>query len=121
MDGISEYPSLDPENLEKIVRIGGELLLKKLIVIFLERVPSQIELLLEQQIQKNWKEVEYIAHSMKSSAGNLGAKKLFFYTQELETEAKNQNIPKINDWIQEIQNEYPVLQKKLEQILKREE
>jgi len=80
---------LEQATLDRIKRIGGEKLLARLAMVFLEDVPPKVSLLKKALANKDWAAIERVAHSIKSSAGNLGAMELYGLAGELESQSHN--------------------------------
>jgi HPt (histidine-containing phosphotransfer) domain-containing protein len=70
---VIEEDPINPGRLAQLRRLGGPPLVRKLIVLFLEGVRSRIAAARGGVGEGRWKVVEDAAHSVKSSAGNIGA------------------------------------------------
>lgn len=81
---------LNPKVLERIRNVGGTVLVDKLLTYFLTSAPSRFQQLTEAIHHDDWKAVEYHAHSLKSSSGNVGADSLRFILNEIEVAAEEE-------------------------------
>ena len=72
------------EGLRDLQEEGEPDILKELIELFLEDVPSQLEALREAEEREDAKSVERTAHTLKGSSGNLGAVRMAAVCAELE-------------------------------------
>jgi HPt (histidine-containing phosphotransfer) domain-containing protein len=70
---MSDGPSLDPNALASLHHLGGEGLVRRMIDLFLENACKRIEAALEGEKSGDMHAIERAAHSLKSSAGNVGA------------------------------------------------
>lgn len=72
------------EMIENLLEIGGPALLLQIISLYRQHVPEKL-IRIPLELQSNrFKEVEYLAHSIKSSAGNLGLSSVYAAAQALE-------------------------------------
>jgi HPt (histidine-containing phosphotransfer) domain-containing protein len=100
-----------PENFisweDSVARVGGEeeflieLLndLKEMIKENLKKTKSYIR-------EKNYHEIRELAHSMKGASGNLGLNTLYDTTLNLENNAKEENLEKINEYFRNLEQDY---------------
>ena len=106
---------LDPAALERLRELGGEALLTKMIDLFLENTPKRIQAALEGEKVGNWHEVERAAHSLKSSAANLGLNGLQALACEVEELAELQKADRIVPLLGELQAAYPAIRARLQE------
>ncbi len=78
---------IDPAVIEGLERVGGTKLVRGMTGLFLEGVPARVTELRSASESGDLGAVEYAAHSLKSSAGNLGAMRLYALCQEAESAA----------------------------------
>lgn len=78
---------INEEVFEKLIEIGGPALARRVIELFFEHTPGKIELLAPCLEQKDLKTLERTAHSIKSSAANLGLEELRQFSATLEQAA----------------------------------
>lgn len=80
---------IDQDVFEKLLEIGGPQLARRVIDLFFEHTPSKIESLRLGLSSQELKTIERAAHSIKSSAANLGLENLRQVASQLE-QAANQ-------------------------------
>ena len=96
--------------------LGGEQeIISELLDIFLRNASAQMESLEESVTQENLKKVKCIAHSIKGSAGNIGAEVLQQSTLEVEVACAKSDQEKLIDAVKKVQSEF----NKLVDVLKR--
>lgn len=78
---------IDPEALARLVEWGGDRLRSQMIHLFLESTPDRIRQIREGLERDEVELVERGAHSLKSSAANLGAERLRELSGEMEERA----------------------------------
>ena len=59
--------------MERLTRIGGDSLRQKVIVLFLQRGPELLADIVQGAARSDAPAIEAASHSLKSSAGNIGA------------------------------------------------
>jgi len=72
-DPFRAEPAGDPAALERLHRWGGDALRTQIVEMFLARAPEQIAAALAAAQRGDAEEVRKVAHTLKSSAGQLGA------------------------------------------------
>jgi HPt (histidine-containing phosphotransfer) domain-containing protein len=72
-DPIRAEPVGDPAALERLTRWGGDALRTQMVEMFLARAPDQVAAALEAARRGDAEGVRGVAHTLKSSAGQLGA------------------------------------------------
>ncbi|MEO0650132.1 MAG: Hpt domain-containing protein [Planctomycetota bacterium] len=80
--------TLDPSVIEALRELGGEEepeLFEELVTMFLDDTPGRIEALLEALEAGDATTLERTAHALKSSCGNLGARRLASLCFEIES------------------------------------
>lgn len=84
---LSDDPVLDGVALDRLRRIGGDDLLRRMVQMYLDGGPDRVRSAREGAAAGSVSAVERAAHSMKSSAGNLGAIRLQHIAEALEAAA----------------------------------
>lgn len=87
---------LDAEPLRKLEELGrnlGEDLLGEVVAIFRDKVPAQVRDLRAAVTRGDGEQIEGLAHSIKGSAGNLGARRLLEVASALETRGRSGDAP----------------------------
>ena len=95
---------IDPAAVARLRRIGGVKLARDLITMYLELGPERIAALRVAVSNDDAAGVERAAHTMKSTAGNLGAVQLQQTAQQLETKASQGAID--GAVVQRLEREY---------------
>jgi signal transduction histidine kinase/DNA-binding NarL/FixJ family response regulator len=90
------------DEADALHRLGGNsALLDKIIESFMKDGPKSLGALKEALIQNNSEDAQLHAHSLKGSAGNVGALRLQDIGKHLEAAAKNKNLSEVNAGFEE--------------------
>lgn len=84
---MTSAPVLDPAVLERLRQLalpGEAEVLTEILTTFLEDVPQRIDRLRNASAAGNIQEVRRVAHSLKGSAGNIGARSMFEVCRRLD-------------------------------------
>ena len=81
---MKDLPPVDPQQLERLNEWGGAGLQKKMIELFLNHAGERLEQIREGIQEDVGKKAETGAHTLKSSAGNVGAQRVQRLAQEAE-------------------------------------
>ena len=92
---MSEQPVIDPEIMDRLHGWGGPELVLKLISLFLENTPEKLDEIRVGLASGEIQRVERAAHSLKSSAGNLGASRMHYLAAEIEELAAADDEPRL--------------------------
>jgi HPt (histidine-containing phosphotransfer) domain-containing protein len=69
---------------------GGDMaFIKKMILLFIETVPQNVQELVESTNQHNWEQVSKMAHKLKSTIDSMGIRSLHDQIRAIEMNAKN--------------------------------
>jgi HPt (histidine-containing phosphotransfer) domain-containing protein len=90
---------LDPAAIDRLRKLGGDSLLIRMIDLFLENGPRRVSAALEAAANHDVRGVEHAAHSLKSSAANLGATKLRQLSEQLEIAASRAAAAEVQELI----------------------
>lgn len=107
-------PGFDAAALERLRSLGGEPLLSKMIGLFLENTPKRIASATRGEKAGDWHEVERAAHSLKSSAANLGLNRLQDLAHQVEALAERHQSEKVAPLLREIEELFPAVRARLE-------
>jgi HPt (histidine-containing phosphotransfer) domain-containing protein len=94
-DPIGAEPAGDPAALERLTRWGGDALRTQIVEMFLARAPDQIAAALDAARRGDAEGVRKVAHTLKSSAGQLGAVSLQQLCIEAEHLAASGDAPSL--------------------------
>ncbi|MDX2493378.1 MAG: Hpt domain-containing protein, partial [Desulfuromusa sp.] len=94
------------ENIRALQSEGAEDILTKIITLFLDDTPKQLEQLHQALRDKDANTVRTIAHSLKSSSANLGALGLSSLLKELEEKGRTNSLTESAELFVKVQNEF---------------
>ena len=100
-----------PENFiswqDSVDRVGGEEdFLIELLNDFREMIDENLRKIQSSIEEKNFIEIRELAHSMKGASGNLGLNTIYDTTLNLENNAKEQNLEKINKYFKNLEMDF---------------
>lgn len=105
------------ERISNLEKIGGKQFVRKLINSFHRNVSQKIENAKEGVRTGNLEAVERAAHSIKSSAGNVGATRLENISGNIEKIAESDEDINYDDLISKLENAYDEIKPELNRIL----
>jgi len=108
---------IDPGALKRLSEWGGEELPRKMIEIFLSHAPVRVEQIREGVMGNDPRRAVEGAHSLKSSAGNLGATRVQTLCQAVEAMAEEGDLPAAQELLPELDRAYARAREELERIL----
>lgn len=94
-DDMDDLPLVDPAQMERLVEWGGADLKKKMIDLFLAHAGERLDQVREGISTGLAEKAESGAHTLKSSAGNVGAKRVQFLAQEIESKAEEGKMEEV--------------------------
>ncbi|MEX2526017.1 MAG: Hpt domain-containing protein [Gemmatimonadota bacterium] len=115
-DNEGRSPALDAEALERLKEWGGDGLVQKMASLFVENAPArltQIRTAVETGVAE---EAERGAHSLKSSAANLGAMRLRNVVATMEEQASKGDLDAVKDALALLETEYLAAMEALEAV-----
>ena len=115
---MGELPDLDESVLERLRKVGGDEFPGELIDVFLKHAPKKLEEALTAEKNGDLVAVERAVHSLKSSAGNIGAEALMELAgriEQLAGEKKGESIPSL---LNELEEAFSRLRSRLEMLRK---
>ena len=83
---------IDPSAHERLREWGGDKLLRQMVGLFLENAGARMDMISSGFETGEARQVEHGAHSLKSSAANIGAERVRGLAQHLETLASEGNM-----------------------------
>ena len=93
---MSDDPVLDPVvviGLRGLTPPGEPDVLAQVLNLFLVEVPPRLDRLRNAWVSGNIEEVRRVAHSLKGSAGNIGARRLYEVCRQLDTRGESGDRP----------------------------
>jgi HPt (histidine-containing phosphotransfer) domain-containing protein len=112
---MNEPPTLDPAALQRLRRIGGPKLLGEMIDLMLVEGPRRVRAALAGAQAGSAKEVALAVHSLKSSAGNLGALALQDLAEQIEVLATTDQLSACEGLLNRLQQEMQSVQTRLQE------
>ena len=100
---MSDQPIIDPNAIERLKEWGGLELPRKMIDLFLSHSSERMNQIREGLSTSTPRKAETGAHSLKSSAGNLGAVQLQRLAQEAELLAEKEDIAGLTEMLPAIE------------------
>ena len=97
---------INPDALAKLTRLGGVTLVRQMIDLFFEHATQYMATLHAADGQEHFADVERAAHSLKTSAGNLGAMRLLQVAAEIEAATATSETHRIEELIAECRAEF---------------
>ena len=97
---------IDPAALERISRLGGVTLVRQMIDLFFEHATGHMATLHAADEHSSLADLERAAHSLKTSAGNLGATGLHQVTEKIEAATAASEPARFNGLIAECRTEF---------------
>jgi len=94
--------AIERSALETIKRLGGDKLLKQMIEIFLDVIPEKLESVWKGYQDKDYASIEKAAHSMRSTAGNLGAVQVQKTAEKVELMVMDHQYSALDSALQEL-------------------
>jgi len=110
-------PTLDPAGFERLRRIGGEELVRAMVAAFLENAPRRVATAVEASAAGDREGVARAAHSLKSTAGNLGATAVQRAAERLERDAAGASDLELEALVAELQTRFRQLVAELQRSL----
>jgi CheY-like chemotaxis protein len=85
---------------------GGDLaFIKKMILLFIETVPQNVQELVDGTGQKNWEQVSRMAHKLKSTIDSMGIRSLHDQIRAVEMNAKNgEHLERMPDMVRQVES-----------------
>ena len=83
---------IDPAALDRLRRVGQDKLVKQMIEIYLDYAPKMLRNALAGEQAGDCQAIELAVHSLKSSAGHVGANAVHDLARRLEPLARNKEL-----------------------------
>lgn len=87
--------SIDKDVMERLRQMGGDELISGLVGLYLKGTPEKMDVLFQGMKKADFDPIERAAHSLISSAGNLGGKLVSELAKQIEAAALEQNMEEI--------------------------
>jgi HPt (histidine-containing phosphotransfer) domain-containing protein len=115
---MTESTIIDPQALERLKEWGGDKLAGQMVRLFLKNTGSRMDQIRTGVSDGNLEEAERGAHSLKSSAANIGAETLRTLATRMESAALDANIDSARTLMPELETAYSDAMKELAVIEK---
>jgi HPt (histidine-containing phosphotransfer) domain-containing protein len=115
---MTESPIIDPQALERLKEWGGDKLAGQMVRLFLKNTVSRMDQIRSGVADGNLEEAERGAHSLKSSAANIGAESLRTLATRMESAALDSNIEDARTLLPQLESAYGEAMKELATIEK---
>jgi len=99
-------PPFDFEALPRLQRMGGNSLVLKIIDLFFQNGPEKVREAQHSWEVKDWQSLERAVHSLKSSAGNIGARRLQNIANEIENQASRRQAEPLPALFQRLEDAF---------------
>ena len=84
---------------------GDSGFIKKMILLFMETVPQNVQELVEATGQQNWEQVSKMAHKLKSTIDSMGIRSLHDQIRAVEMNAKNrEHLDRMPDMVSQVES-----------------
>jgi CheY-like chemotaxis protein len=84
---------------------GDEVFIKKMILLFIETVPQNVQELVDATGRKNWEQVSKMAHKLKSTIDSMGIRSLHNQIRTVELQAKNgEHLDQMTDMVRHVES-----------------
>ena len=102
----THFPERDLYDLTLIRSVSGgdPAFIKKMILLFIETVPQNVQELVDAAHAKNWEQVSKMAHKLKSTVDSMGIKAIHTDIRKLEANAKLQeNLDQVSHLVKQVE------------------
>jgi HPt (histidine-containing phosphotransfer) domain-containing protein len=103
---MDDLPLVDPEQIERLNEWGGPGLQRKMIDLFLTHAQERLEQIRNGIAERNPESAETGAHTLKSSAGNVGAQRVQRLAQEAEELAEARKMDDLEALLPSLEEEF---------------
>ncbi len=113
-------PVLDPavlDTLRKLTPPGEPDVLEEVLKLFLEEVPPRITRLRNAWASRDIEEVHRAAHSLKGSAGNIGARRLFAVCSQLDETKRSGDLNAIGALVDVLGVEFDKVEGEIRRVM----
>jgi two-component system sensor histidine kinase/response regulator len=111
---MAESEVIDPQALERLKEWGGEKLAAQMVRLFLKNSLTRMDQIRSGIDGGDVDEAERGAHSLKSSAANIGAERLRTLATQVEAAALDQHLDRMTELLPRIEDAYATVMETLE-------
>ena len=116
---MASQPVLDPNTIDTLRQLtmpGEPDVLAEVLRLFLEEAPARIEKLRNAWAARDIQQVQRIAHSLKGSAGNIGASAMFEICKRLDSSGRPGEVVDTAGLIDALGSEYRKVEEEIHRI-----
>ncbi len=103
---MENFDLLEITAIDRLQKIGGVGLIEKMVSAFCEHTPKKVEACGDGTGEIDFTAVEFASHSLKSSSGTFGAKRLANLCQEIETAAGISDLESLKKLLPQLKKIY---------------
>jgi HPt (histidine-containing phosphotransfer) domain-containing protein len=103
---MNDLPLVDMAQMERLNEWGGPELQRKMIELFLEHATERLDQIREGVSSRNSGMAETGAHTLKSSAGNVGATRVQMLAKDAEALAETGRLEELQNLLPSIEEEF---------------
>lgn len=111
---MAESEVIDPQALERLKEWGGDKLAAQMVRLFLKNSGTRMEQIRSGIEAGDVDEAERGAHSLKSSAANIGAERLRTLATQVEAAALDRHLDRMTQLLPKLDNAYAAVMDTLE-------
>jgi HPt (histidine-containing phosphotransfer) domain-containing protein len=115
---MTDFQIIDPQALERLKEWGGDKLAGQMVRLFLKNSGTRMDQIRKGVSEGDLEEAERGAHSLKSSAANIGAELLRTLATRMESAALDANVEDARTLLPELEAAYADAMKELATIEK---
>ena len=112
---MSQLPNLDPAALQRLQRLGDNAFVCKMIDLFQEYSGQKVAEARAAQVAGNLTGVEKAVHPIKSSAGNVGARRIQELARQIEELARQGHVETLAASLTELEQAFALVKPELEE------
>jgi HPt (histidine-containing phosphotransfer) domain-containing protein len=112
---------IDSNSLDRLFRLGGKTLVDQMFELFQQAASEKVTAVLEGMKAADLDTVERAAHSLKSSAGNLGAIQMLHLCTQIEHLARECKTDELPDLVDQLEPLYHASCEQLKHEIERKE
>jgi len=107
---------IDSAALDRLRRVGQDKLVKQMIDIYLDYDPKMLRNALAGEQARDCLAIEQAVHSLKSSAGHIGAHAVHDLARRLESLARNKQFDSLGPLLRELETAFEQARLRLEEL-----
>jgi len=110
--------TINQDSLDRLSDWGGSKLVKEMIRLFIQNGPSRMDQIRSVRENGDVDQPERGAHSLKSSAANIGADHVRRIADEIEVAASNGEAARVQELLPGLEEAFAAAMKELEELVK---